>query len=203
MTKKELARIIWEEKRASRRNDITQAVNLKLSKRAAGLKDAAEEYYYDRLWAEADEFEKKYGVWPVYEMEEIEYDDPRLDIYSEDASELRRHKGEEETEKPAEEIAEVTEEELEARKIVEDLLGKWDEKFARKRELWYENPGWEAKLVHITFTLNGYEFELIPKSLGLTSDGWDQGFMESISGDIKKDLEAVGATEVYCEGFMD
>ena len=34
--------------------------------------------------AEAEAHEKKYGFYPVFEMEEIEYDDPVLDNYKDD-----------------------------------------------------------------------------------------------------------------------
>lgn len=67
--------------RASRLNEITDAVNRKAPKDKAGLKEEFEEIYYDRLWKEAEAHEKKYGFWPVFEMEEIDTDDPVLDIY--------------------------------------------------------------------------------------------------------------------------
>ena len=72
---------MWDEKPASRRNDIIMAVNLKQSKENAGLKDEAEEMYYDRLMAQAMEHLEEWGDWPEFEMCEIDWDDERLDIY--------------------------------------------------------------------------------------------------------------------------
>lgn len=71
--------------RASRLNELTDAVNRKTPKAEAGLKEEFEEMYYDRLWKEAEDHEKKYGFWPTFEMEEIESDDPALDIYKDPA----------------------------------------------------------------------------------------------------------------------
>lgn len=71
------------ESRASRRNEIAYAVNCKVPKEEAGLKNAFEEAWYNYLWKNAELHVEKYGDWPVYEMEEIESDDPRLDRYSE------------------------------------------------------------------------------------------------------------------------
>ena len=69
--------------RDSRKNDIISAVNRKVPKEKAGLKTEVEQIFYKRLWREAKEHEKKYGKWPVFEMCEVETDDPRLDIYNE------------------------------------------------------------------------------------------------------------------------
>ena len=71
--------------RASRLNEITSAVNRKVPKDEAGLKEEFEEIYYARLWKEAEAHEKKHGFWPTFEMEEIESDDPVLDIYKDPA----------------------------------------------------------------------------------------------------------------------
>ena len=67
---------------AIRLNEITRAVNSKVPKSQAGLNGEIESRYYDSLWKEAMEIQKKYGDWPVFEMEEIESDDPALDIYN-------------------------------------------------------------------------------------------------------------------------
>ena len=67
----------------SRQNDIIQAVNCKVPKKEAGLKTEVEEMFYDRLWKEADTYEKRGGKRPVFDPVEIETDDPRLDIYNE------------------------------------------------------------------------------------------------------------------------
>lgn len=65
----------------SRQNDIIYAVNCKVPKKEADIKNETERMLYDELWAEATAHKKKYGDWPVFEMSEIETDDPRLDIY--------------------------------------------------------------------------------------------------------------------------
>lgn len=68
--------------RESRKNEIISAVNRKVPQKKAGLKTEVERIFYERLWKEATAHEKKYGKWPVFEMCEIETNDPRLDIYS-------------------------------------------------------------------------------------------------------------------------
>ncbi len=65
----------------SRINRILDAVNRRYPKEAINLRNEEEEMYYDRFWAEAEELAAKYGDWPVFEMGEIDYDDPLLDIY--------------------------------------------------------------------------------------------------------------------------
>ena len=66
--------------RASTRNHIAIAVSQRIPKEEMNYSEA-EEAYYDILTEEATEHEKVYGFWPTFEMEEIEYDDPILDIY--------------------------------------------------------------------------------------------------------------------------
>lgn len=66
---------------AVRKNAIISAVNRKLPLEEAGAKNEAEKMLYKRMFKEAKEMEKKYGMWPVFEAEEIESDDPALDIY--------------------------------------------------------------------------------------------------------------------------
>lgn len=70
--------------KASRINAITHAVNCKLPEKEIGLKDEVEKMYYDRLVKQAKEHEKKHGFWPVFSMQEIETDDPKLDIYNDE-----------------------------------------------------------------------------------------------------------------------
>lgn len=67
--------------RASRLNEITRAVNNKVPKAQAGLKNEIESRYYDSLWKQAESVQEKYGEWPVFEMAELESEDPALDIY--------------------------------------------------------------------------------------------------------------------------
>lgn len=67
--------------RASRRNEIAYMVSCKVPKDEAELKSDIEEQYFDSLMETAREHEAIYGDWPTFEMEEIESDDPVLDIY--------------------------------------------------------------------------------------------------------------------------
>ena len=102
-----------------------------------------------------------------------------------------------------EEISEGTAVSLINQQILQILKEEWKNKFKAKKEEWDKNPGWPAKLVETWFTLNGENYTITPEDIGLTSDGWDQGFMESIQGEIEKDLESYGATDVYNLGFLD
>lgn len=81
LTEKEYFRILGETP-TSRLNDIIYMVNCNVPKAKANLKSDFERMFYDRLIAEADRHERKYGDRPVFDMGEIETDDPRLDIYS-------------------------------------------------------------------------------------------------------------------------
>ena len=65
----------------SRMNDIIHAVNCKVPKASAGLKSDIDKMFYDRLWAQAMAHLKKYGDWPVFDMCEVDTNDPRIDIY--------------------------------------------------------------------------------------------------------------------------
>lgn len=77
-----MARNYFNEIPVRRRNQITYMVNCQIPKNEADLKNEAEIWWYDRLTAEAREMEEQYGKRPTFEMEEIPYDDPCLDIYS-------------------------------------------------------------------------------------------------------------------------
>lgn len=104
------------------------------------------------------------------------------------------------------EIDEISEEQaipIINQQIMDTLKNKWRVEFATKKEEWDKNPGWPAKFVKTKFTLNGEKYSLFPVDIGLTHDGWDQGFMETIQSDIEKDLELYGATEIYNLGFLD
>ncbi len=87
--------------------------------------------------------------------------------------------------------------------IIDSLIDKWKKELVSKKEERDKDPGWPAKLVKTQFTLNGNRYTITPKDLGLTDDCWDQGFMESIQGDLRKDLEEAGATDIYNLGFLD
>ena len=67
--------------RASRRNEISYAVSCKVPEEKAGLKGNMEKAWFNYLWKTAELHEEIYGFWPVFEAEELESDDPRLEIY--------------------------------------------------------------------------------------------------------------------------
>ena len=92
---------------------------------------------------------------------------------------------------------------LTGEQVVALLTDKWKHKFAEKKEAWDKNPGWPAKLVITEFTLYGNRYTIQPTDIGLTNDCWDQGFMETIQSEIKRDLIAYGATDIYNCGFID
>lgn len=89
------------------------------------------------------------------------------------------------------------------RQTLDVLKKKWKSDFAAKKEAWDKNRGWPAKYVETNFSLNGIRYSLHPTDIGLTNDGWDEGFMESIQADISKDLEEYGATDICNHGFLD
>lgn len=89
------------------------------------------------------------------------------------------------------------------RQIIDSLKAKWKKDLAPKKKEWDKDPRWPAKLVKTMFTLNGMSYSISPKDIGLTDDCWDQGFMESIQGDLRKDLQKAGARDIYNLGFLD
>lgn len=62
-------------------NMVLRLVNMKIPKAEVENLTKEEAELYDSSWAEAEAHEKKYGEWPVFEMVEIEWEDPALDIY--------------------------------------------------------------------------------------------------------------------------
>lgn len=70
-----------------RLNAIIMMVEHRTPKEEAGLCSETEEIYFDHLMAEAVEHEKEYGTWPAFQLWEIDYDDPALDIYPEGSME--------------------------------------------------------------------------------------------------------------------
>ena len=71
--------------RTSRQNEIIYQVNCRVPKEEIGLKNEEEEKFYNSLIKQAEEVKSKWGEYPVFEMGEIESDDPKLDIYRTDA----------------------------------------------------------------------------------------------------------------------
>jgi len=82
--------------RGSRINDIISALNSRTPKEEAGLKNEAEEKFFDNLTKEAEAHLKKYGDLPTFAPVEIESDDPRLDIYSSSVDLVRAESNQEE-----------------------------------------------------------------------------------------------------------
>lgn len=103
-------------------------------------------------------------------------------------------------------IDEISEEEavkVMNRQILDLLITKWNGEFREEKEEWDRHPGWPSKYVETIFILNGVKLSLLPKDLGYTDNCWDQGFMETIQGRMKKDLEEYGATGILNIGFID
>ena len=67
--------------RGSRMNDIIRMYNARMAKEKAGLQTQEEEQFWDSLDAEAKLMEARTGSPVIFDNVEIEYDDPRLDIY--------------------------------------------------------------------------------------------------------------------------
>ncbi len=89
-------------------------------------------------------------------------------------------------------------------KAVEAFLKMWSEKKEQYREAWENGGYWPAKYVETTFYLKGKQYSIMPDSIGLEKgDSWDEGFMESLQGDIGEDLKKLGATEIRHVGFLD
>ena len=102
-----------------------------------------------------------------------------------------------------EEISEEKAVEIINQQILDVLLSICKEKFKKEKERWDKKPKWTSKIVKTKFKLNGKECVILPQDIGLSSDPWDQGFMESIQSDIAKELKKYGATDIYNLGFLD
>ena len=84
------------------------------------------------------------------------------------------------------------------------FLAEWIEKKEQYRDAWENGGNWPAKYVSTSFTLNGKGYVITPDSIGLENgECWDEGFMESLQGDIGEDLKKLGATEIRHVGFLD
>lgn len=89
------------------------------------------------------------------------------------------------------------------RQILATLKALWKNKYIREKAEWDQDPKWPAKLVHTSFKLRGIEYTIYPSDIGLSTDPWDQGFMETIQNDMEKDLMEYGATDIFSVGFLD
>ena len=106
------------------------------------------------------------------------------------------------------EIEEISSEEAKftmGKQTLAFLCETWKRDFADKKRVWDENPGWPAKLVETRCVLYGTAYTILPKDIGLTDSGLDQGFMESVQGRIEADLIAYGADPqtILSLGFLD
>ncbi len=70
-------------------NRIISLVNYKTPKEKCDLRSVEEERFYDNLINEAKEMMDRTGIWPIFDVCELDYDDPALDIYPEGS--LERH----------------------------------------------------------------------------------------------------------------
>ena len=87
--------------------------------------------------------------------------------------------------------------------VLTNLRALWKEKFRERKTAWDEAPGWPSKLVKTECLLNGLPVEIWPEDIGVTSDCWDQGFMETVQNEVEADLAAAGATKIYSFGYID
>ena len=61
-----------EELTAREKNRIISAVNCRKSAEAAGLKTQAELNYYMMIWDEAQGYFDRGGVWPIFDLWELD-----------------------------------------------------------------------------------------------------------------------------------
>lgn len=89
------------------------------------------------------------------------------------------------------------------------VMQKWKSQMPECRKAWEEGTSggcgrWPAKLVQTQFVYKGQPYHYFPDDIGLEHrNSWDEGLMEWLQKDIKKDLEAAGATDVFNMGFLD
>lgn len=87
--------------------------------------------------------------------------------------------------------------------ILSIMKALWRNKFKNEKAAWDKNPKWPAKLVKTTFKLHGIQYTIYPSDIGLSTDPWEQGFMESIQSNMEADLKEYGATDIFSCGFLD
>ena len=81
------------------------------------------------------------------------------------------------------------------------LLQHWTvEKERYRAEDWGK---WPAKLVETLFTYKGKRYSITQDMIGLEDNCWDAGFMEALQPEITQDLEKLGATDIFNNGFLD
>ena len=70
----------------SRTNYLLASINNRIPKSKTDIRSKAEERQYDEFLREAEELYRDYGIWPVFEMGELEYDEIP-DIYGKGGAE--------------------------------------------------------------------------------------------------------------------
>lgn len=101
------------------------------------------------------------------------------------------------------EISEDTAKQLMSKQTANYLKKKWSKELIPEKEKWDESPMWSAKCVETTFRLYGIDYSIRPIDIGLTYDGWEQGFMECFQETMDKDLKEYGAENIRHFGFID
>ncbi len=86
------------------------------------------------------------------------------------------------------------------------LVEEWKEKKESYRESF--NFGWPAKLVSTSFTYEGEKYVLEPEQFAKEKIvpemyPWESGLMECYQGALEKDLAALGAENLFSNGFLD
>lgn len=80
--KDDAMQIEFDKMSARERNKVIHAVNIGMSKEKAGLTKDVEKWYYDRLIEYGNEVKRDTGRFPEFEYQELDYDNPSLDIYN-------------------------------------------------------------------------------------------------------------------------
>ncbi len=86
------------------------------------------------------------------------------------------------------------------------LVEEWKDKKEAYREAF--GDGWPAKLVSTSFTYKGEEYVLEPdqfarEAISIYMYEWESGLMECYQHDLEKDLRALGAENLFSNGFLD
>ena len=86
------------------------------------------------------------------------------------------------------------------------LVEEWKDKKEAYREEF--GSGWPTKLVRTYFTYKGEEYVLEPdqfakEEISPYMYAWESGLMECYQLDLSRDLEALGAENLFNNGFLD
>lgn len=159
---KEYMRAI-EAKPGSRLNVIIAAVNAGTPKIELEM-DEAESMFYDRLEKQAKRYEAALGWRPVYEMCEIEWDDPALDIYQDSVENMDAKIEEERNGATLVEVPRwVKDEPDEYMTAIMTFVFKWEmfgmQKSVTVDDLMLDRDGWsrkDAEYVYAKLAEHGY-----------------------------------------------